>query len=211
MRGWQSCSTSSAWPGSSGAGSQGLSGGERQRVALARALAPEPRLLLLDEPLASLDRPLRERLLRELEELFARLGLTVVYVTHDVGEAFALGHRVAVMREGRIVQVAAPDALWARPADAWIARFLGLANVVERNGVATVTRPEAVILGEEGRPARVVSAERQGSLVRIRVRLEDGGELEAATTALRHALPGEAVRVQVDPEGVVELPTRTAP
>ena len=88
---------------------------------------------LLDEPLGSLDRPLRRRLLVDLEELFDRLGLTVLHVTHDVGEAFALGDRVAVMRAGRIIQAAAPDELWARPADAWVARFLGLANVQERD------------------------------------------------------------------------------
>ena len=92
-----------------------LSGGEQQRVALARALAPEPRLLLLDEPLGSLDRPLRDRLLDDLEALFDELGSTAVYVTHDQAEAFALGDRVAVMRDGRVVQVATPDELWARP------------------------------------------------------------------------------------------------
>ncbi len=111
-----------------------LSGGERERVALARALAPEPRVLLLDEPLGSLDRPLHDRLLAELEELFARIGITVVAVTHDVTDAFALGHQVAVMRAGRVVQAATPDRLWARPADAWVARFLGHANVEEREG-----------------------------------------------------------------------------
>ena len=94
---------------------QTLSGGEQQRVALARALAPEPRALLLDEPLGSLDGPLRERLGDDLRALFARLGLTVLYVTHDVGEAFTLGHRVALMQAGRIVQVGTADELWTRP------------------------------------------------------------------------------------------------
>src|SRR5690242_3680125 len=123
---------------------QTLSGGEQQRVALARALAPEPEALLLDEPLGALDGPLRERLLDDLRSLFDRLRLTVLYVTHDVGEAFGLGHRVAVMREGRIVQQGRPDALWARPADEWAARFLGMRNVETAGGRSLVVRPEAV-------------------------------------------------------------------
>ena len=117
-----------------------LSGGEQQRVALARALAPEPRLLLLDEPLGSLDRRLRDRLLDDLARLFDELALTAVYVTHDQTEAFTLGDRVAVMRAGRVVQIATPDELWAQPLDDDVARFLGLANVVE----GEVVRPEAV-------------------------------------------------------------------
>ena len=117
-----------------------LSGGEQQRVALARALAPEPRVLLLDEPLGSLDRRLRDRLLDDLGRIFDELGSTGIYVTHDQTEAFALGDRVAVMRAGRVVQVATPDELWAHPRDADIARFLGLANVDEDEAI----RPEAV-------------------------------------------------------------------
>ena len=117
-----------------------LSGGEQQRVALARALAPEPRLLLLDEPLGSLDRRLRDRLLDDLARLFDELDLTALYVTHDHTEAFTLGDRVAVMRHGRVVQVATPDELWAGPVDDDTARFLGIANV---DGTEIV-RPEAV-------------------------------------------------------------------
>jgi thiamine transport system ATP-binding protein len=184
-----------------------LSGGERERVALARALAPEPRVLLLDEPLGSLDRPLHDRLLAELEELFTRIGITVVAVTHDVTDAFALGHRVAVMRAGRVVQAATPDRLWARPADAWVARFLGHANVEEREGQAVVTRPEAVRLtiAREG-GATVVSAERRGPLVRLRARLDGGEELEAVTTAIDHPAAGDRVSVEIDPSGVVTVP-----
>jgi thiamine transport system ATP-binding protein len=189
-----------------------LSGGERQRVALARALAPEPRVLLLDEPLGSLDRPLHDRLLSELEELFARIGITVVAVTHDVTDAFALGHRVAVMRAGRVVQAATPDRLWARPADAWVARFLGHANVEEHDGRAVVTRPEAVRLS----PARdgeatVVSAERRGPLLRLRARLDGGGVLEAVTTDIDHPAAGDRVTVEIDPAGVVNVPAWREP
>lgn len=108
-----------------------LSGGEQQRVALARALAPRPRLLMLDEPLGQLDRSLRERLVVELRQLFGELGTTVLAVTHDQGEAFALADRVVVMRDGRIAQSGTPLEVWQRPADAFVARFLGFDNVVD--------------------------------------------------------------------------------
>jgi thiamine transport system ATP-binding protein len=106
-----------------------LSGGEQQRVALARALAPAPRLLMLDEPLGALDRSLRARLLGDLADLFAALSLTILYVTHDQEEALALGDRVAVMNEGRIEIVLPPQELWRSPPSAFVARFLGFANV----------------------------------------------------------------------------------
>lgn len=108
-----------------------LSGGEQQRVALARALAPRPRLLMLDEPLGQLDRGLRERLVVELRTLFRRLETTVLAVTHDQGEAFALADRVVVMRGGRIAQTGTPLEVWRRPASEFVARFLGFANIVE--------------------------------------------------------------------------------
>ncbi len=182
-----------------------LSGGEAQRVALARALATRPDVLLLDEPLGSLDGPLRLRLQDDLRDLFERLSLTVVHVTHDVGEAFALGDRVAILREGRLAQVATPEALWARPADDWVARFLGLRNVVRDGDRATVTRPEAVRV-EQGQGAVVVSVDRDGPLVRLRVRRDDGAELESVTTGTEHPGPGDRVSVAVDSAGVFEVP-----
>jgi thiamine transport system ATP-binding protein len=181
-----------------------LSGGEQQRVALARALAPEPRLLLLDEPLGSLDRRLRDRLLDDLARLFDELEVTALYVTHDHTEAFTLGDRVAVMRHGRVVQVASPDELWAGPVDEDTARFLGIANV---DG-GEIVRPEAVAV----RPAvargdgTVETAVRVGPLVRLRVRLDDGRVLEAAMASLEHPGPGDRVDVEVDPQGIVRLP-----
>jgi len=179
-----------------------LSGGEQQRVALARALAPEPRVLLLDEPLGSLDRRLRDQLLDDLSELFARLRVTAAYVTHDQSEAFALGDRVAVMRAGTIAQVGTPDELWAKPADADVARFLGHAI---RGNVAI--RPEAVSVRtvKDGGDGVVESAVRQGPTVRIVIRLDDGGTLEAALTALDHPSPGDRASVEIDLEGVVEF------
>jgi ABC-type Fe3+/spermidine/putrescine transport system ATPase subunit len=105
-----------------------LSGGEQQRVALARALAPRPRLLMLDEPLGSLDRALRETLLGELRNVLR--GQTALIVTHDQAEAFALAHHVAVMSAGRIVQEGTPRGIYARPRTPFIAEFLGAANLL---------------------------------------------------------------------------------
>src|SRR5699024_11181764 len=102
-----------------------LSGGQAQRVSLARSLAPRPRLLLLDEPLAALDRALREHLATELHLILRRAGTTALYVTHDHDEAFTVADRVAVMMAGRIVQVGAPDELWSAPANPEVAEFLG--------------------------------------------------------------------------------------
>jgi ABC-type Fe3+/spermidine/putrescine transport system ATPase subunit len=107
-----------------------LSGGERQRVALARALAPRPRLLMLDEPLAALDRELRERLQDELRAVLRQVGVTAIYVTHDQEEAFALADTVALLNAGRLEQVGSPEAIYRRPASLWAARFLGLRNLV---------------------------------------------------------------------------------
>jgi thiamine transport system ATP-binding protein len=117
-----------------------LSGGEQQRVALARALAPRPRLLMLDEPLGSLDRALRDQLLQQFPAVFANAGCTVLYVTHDQDEALSLADRVAVMRAGRLVQTDTPDLLWRRPRDRFVAGFLGLDLVLDgrvRGGRAT--------------------------------------------------------------------------
>jgi thiamine transport system ATP-binding protein len=181
-----------------------LSGGEAQRIALARALAPRPSTLLLDEPLGSLDGQLRLRLQEDLRSLFERLALTVVHVTHDVGEAFALGDRVAVLRDGRLAQIERPEELWARPADDWVARFLGMRNV-ERNGDhATIVRPDAVRV-RPGDGATVIAADRDGGVVRLRVRRDDGIELEALSLGDAPAV-GETVSVEIDPAGVLEVP-----
>ncbi|QQS14945.1 MAG: ABC transporter ATP-binding protein [Rhodospirillales bacterium] len=108
-----------------------LSGGQRQRVALARAIIKRPLVLLLDEPLAALDRKLRERTRLELVELQRRLGITFVMVTHDQDEAMAMATRIAVMDRGRLVQCGAPAAVYERPADRFVADFIGSANILE--------------------------------------------------------------------------------
>lgn len=102
-----------------------LSGGEKQRVALARTLAPEPEFVMLDEPLGALDRSLRERLLVETRSILRDGGVTALVVTHDRDEAAALSHRLALMRDGAIVQSGTLDEILTRPADDWVARFLG--------------------------------------------------------------------------------------
>ncbi len=107
-----------------------LSGGERQRVALARSLAPEPRLLLLDEPLGSLDRNLRERLLEDLAVILRQVDVTAIVVTHDQTEAFSLADRVALLHGACVVQMGAPEAIYRRPASPWVARVLGLTNLL---------------------------------------------------------------------------------
>ena len=192
-------------PGAEKRAVQTLSGGEQQRVALARALAPKPRVLLLDEPLGSLDGPLRERLLSDLRDLFAALQLTVVYVTHDAGEAFALGHAVAVMRAGKVVQKATPDDLWRQPADDWVARFLGMRNIREVGDRCVVIPPEAVTV-THGDGAVVVSAERRGAVVWLRVQLDNGDELDAVTTAAEHPRAGDRVAVHIDDAATISVP-----
>ncbi|MEU2657422.1 ABC transporter ATP-binding protein [Streptomyces sp. NPDC007325] len=188
-------------PGAGGRSVAALSGGEQQRVALARALAPRPRLLMLDEPLGQLDRGLRERLVVELRSLFGQLGTTVLAVTHDQGEAFALADRVVVMREGRIAQSGSPVEVWERPASEFVARFLGFENLVPATvsgGVAEtvwgrVPVPEGSPQGERTllvrpagvRPAggglvcRVESRTFRGHHVAVVLRPADGPPLEA--------------------------------
>jgi ABC-type Fe3+/spermidine/putrescine transport system ATPase subunit len=139
-----------------------LSGGERQRVALARSLAPNPRLLMLDEPLGSLDAGLRDRLVIELRAIIKRVGLTAIYVTHDQHEAFAIADRIAIMNAGRVEQVGRSAALYRRPRTVFAAQFLGLPNIVpvqhHTNGVAhtavgdfpTDEHPEAILIHPDG-------------------------------------------------------------
>ncbi|GGP61848.1 ABC transporter ATP-binding protein [Streptomyces melanogenes] len=196
-----------------------LSGGEQQRVALARALAPSPRLLMLDEPLGQLDRTLRERLVVELRSLFGRLGTTVLAVTHDQGEAFALADRVVVMRDGRIAQTGTPLEVWQRPASEFVARFLGFENVVPgvvsgvvastewgavpvpsgsaQGAVRLLIRPAGVRLlpAGEGLPCEVVSRTFRGNHVALRLRPRSGPVLEAECGVRDAAGVGEMVGV----------------
>jgi iron(III) transport system ATP-binding protein len=113
-----------------------LSGGQQQRLALARALVREPQLLLLDEPLSNLDAKLRERMRFELKRLQRELGVTTVYVTHDQSEALALSHEIAVMNEGRIIQIGSPRDIYERPHNRFVADFVGSANFLDATVIA---------------------------------------------------------------------------
>ncbi|MEU3466359.1 ABC transporter ATP-binding protein [Streptomyces sp. NPDC006687] len=206
-----------------------LSGGEQQRVALARALAPSPRLLMLDEPLGQLDRGLRERLVVELQGLFSRLGTTVLAVTHDQGEAFALADRVVVMREGRIAQAGTPLEVWQRPASEFVARFLGFENVVPatvQGGAAAtpwgevpvpagspegeqrlLVRPAGVVLSAAGLACAVESRTFRGTHVALLLRPQAGPVLEAECGLAAAPAVGDRVAVAFTPSEVVVLPS----
>jgi thiamine transport system ATP-binding protein len=194
-----------------------LSGGEQQRVALARALAPEPRLLMLDEPLGSLDRALRDRLVTELRVLFLRLGLSVLFVTHDHGEAFALADRLVVMRNGRIEQVGAPTDVWRRPANEYVARFLGW-NVTAVFGSRLAVRPEDVRVDEPEAPGgvrgRVATRTFHGDRYQLEIDVDAPDDVDGRAT-LRVVLPvstssvpevGDPVVLAVDRAATVVLP-----
>ena len=121
-----------------------LSGGQRQRVALARALVNRPEVLLLDEPLGALDLKLRQEMQLFLKSLQQDLGITFVYVTHDQDEALTMSDRLAVFNHGRIEQIGAPVEVYERPANAFVAGFVGVSNVVERDGRRLTVRPEKI-------------------------------------------------------------------
>jgi putative spermidine/putrescine transport system ATP-binding protein len=127
-----------------------LSGGQQQRVALGRAAAYDPRVLLMDEPLGALDKNLREELQYEIKQFHAEIGATIIYVTHDQDEAATLSNRIAIMREGRIVQVGRPRDLYERPRNAFVASFLGEANVLTVSGMRNGHDGLALIETAEG-------------------------------------------------------------
>ncbi len=123
-----------------------LSGGQQQRVALARALVVEPRVLLCDEPLGALDRKLRQQMQFELKELQRRLGVTLVFVTHDQEEALAMSDRIAVMNAGRVEQVGSPTEIYEQPRTRFVADFIGEINLFDEGGRARALRPEKIRL-----------------------------------------------------------------
>jgi ABC-type Fe3+/spermidine/putrescine transport system ATPase subunit len=179
-----------------------LSGGQQQRVALARSLAPQPRVLLLDEPLSNLDPSLRERTRRELREAIQRVGITTVFVTHEQEEAFDLGDRVAVMNAGRLEQVGTPDELYDRPATAFVATFVGRANTLPGALVgaaaSVIVRPEAMRFAPEGAIAGTVRARRfVGGFAFFTVVTEAGTAFDVCAPHAAAAV-GDAVRVAVD-------------
>jgi putative spermidine/putrescine transport system ATP-binding protein len=191
-----------------------LSGGQRQRVALARAIVNRPAVLLLDEPLGALDLKLRQEMQLELKRIQKEVGITFVYVTHDQEEALTMSDRIAVMTEGRIEQVGPPVEVYERPASEFVAAFIGISNLLERNGVRFVIRPEKLVLllpgeeppaGFEADPGTVEEVVYVGVATRYLVRLEKGEQLvvmrQNSDSAGRPAgLVGRPVRVAWAPE-----------
>jgi thiamine transport system ATP-binding protein len=185
-----------------------LSGGEQQRVALARALAPAPRLLMLDEPLGSLDRELRERLAGELRTILSARHVTALFVTHDHDEAFAVADRVAIMRAGTIEQVGPAAEVWTHPATEFAARFLGY-NVTTAFGPPKVAvRPEGLRLATDGPVTGTVTARTfRRDHFRVRVDVGAGSTLDVAVAAADLPEIGATTRVAAEPGAVVRFPS----
>jgi iron(III) transport system ATP-binding protein len=201
-----------------------LSGGEQQRIALARALAPKPRLVLLDEPFSGLDTRLREQVRDVTLEALRKSGTATLMVTHDAEEAMFMADRIAVMREGRVVQEGTPIDLYRRPVSLFVAAFFGEVNrfvgtvgggevrtrlgavpsgLAEGAKAEVVVRPEALRLdlggGGEGVPAQVVSAHPLGRSTRLVLALDDGTRVRARIWGLHQPALGTSVRLALDP------------
>ncbi len=193
-----------------------LSGGERQRVALARALAPEPALMLLDEPFASLDPNLRARVRDDVVAILRSTGTPAVFVTHDQPEALAIGDRIAVMRGGRISQLGSPEAVFHQPVDSFVAAFMGDADFVPvaaaraefgsdvvggtRDDTVVVLRPDDVTFAVDDRgSAVVVDAEFRGSTWNYRLKLSSGCDVHSMRSHLLRVPIGTAVTPAITP------------
>ncbi len=183
-----------------------LSGGQRQRVALARAVINEPEVLLLDEPLGALDLKLRQEMQIELKQIQKEVGITFVYVTHDQEEALTMSDRVAVMANGRIEQIGSPVEVYERPASEFVAGFIGISNVLLRDGVRFVVRPEKIRMLMEGEqpqpgmtvePGTVEEVVYVGMSTRYVVRLDRGEQLVAVRQNMDAA--GDAQQFQGRP------------
>jgi putative spermidine/putrescine transport system ATP-binding protein len=186
-----------------------LSGGQQQRVALARAIVNQPRVLLLDEPLGALDLKLREQMQVELKTIQEKVGITFIYVTHDQEEALTMSDRIAVLNDGRIQQVGVPTEIYERPDNAFVAGFVGVSNLLERDGRRFTVRPEKVSIIENGRAPRGLHVEDgtirdvsyAGMVTRYLVALEAGGELQVVrqnletTSAEAQAQRGRKVKI----------------
>jgi putative spermidine/putrescine transport system ATP-binding protein len=192
-----------------------LSGGQQQRCALARALVLNPTVLLLDEPLGALDAKLRRQLQVELKALQEEVGITFVYVTHDQEEALTMSDRLAVFNNGRIEQVGPPAEVYEHPRSEFIAGFVGVSNVIERDGRRYTVRPEKIdLLDETAQPDPTAHVEAGvvrdvqyvGPVTRYRVTLDRGGELQALSQNLEESssqvleAKGKRVLLQWRPE-----------
>jgi putative spermidine/putrescine transport system ATP-binding protein len=199
-----------------------LSGGQRQRVALARAIVNHPQVLLLDEPLGALDLKLRQEMqieLKRIQRAVRDVGITFVYVTHDQEEALTMSDRLAVFNEGRIEQVGAPADVYERPANAFVAGFVGASNVLHRAGRTFTVRPEKIRMTQDGgtrrddpnaATGRIRDVVYAGMFTRYVVDLDDGGELTVVRqnleTSSAEALDARGRRVLLEwsPEHAIE-------
>ena len=192
-----------------------LSGGQRQRVALARAIVNRPRVLLLDEPLGALDLKLRQEMQIELKRIQQEVGITFVYVTHDQEEALTMSDRVAVFNQGRIEQLGPPAEVYEHPASEFIAGFVGVSNVIERDGRRYTVRPEKIHVLDDGEQPEagahveegiVRDVQYVGPVTRYHVSLDRGGEFQVLTQNLEEtstevlATEGRHVRLAWRPE-----------
>ena len=192
-----------------------LSGGQRQRVALARAIVNGPPVLLLDEPLGALDLKLRQEMQIFLKALQRDLGITFVYVTHDQEEALTMSDRMAVFNEGQVEQVGSPAEVYEHPQTEFVAGFVGVSNVVERDGKRITIRPEKIRMtyeaAGEGEPGTVREVVYVGMITRYVVDLDRGGELvvvrQNLETSSQEALSeqGKRVRLSWRPEHTYEI------
>ncbi|MBD3943165.1 ABC transporter ATP-binding protein [Microbacterium sp. NEAU-LLC] len=200
-----------------------LSGGQQQRIALSRALVNRPAVLLLDEPLGALDRQLREEMQLELKLLQSRLGITFVFVTHDQGEALSMSDRIAIMRHGRIEQIADADTVYARPASAYVAAFVGQQNFftgpVAENGAA-VEAPEGLVRGATTELAGITHGQAAVRPEFVRIAAESAADARTDVNSVRGTLLGVAhlgetmqylVQVSDDKSIIVRRPTPEAP
>ena len=174
-----------------------LSGGQRQRVAIARSVIDSPKVLLLDEPLGALDLQLRRMMQTELKRLQKKLGITFIYITHDQEEALNMSDRIAVMRDGLFEQLGTPNEIYDRPKTAFVARFVGSANILTLGGKCLAVRSEALEL-QRGEPGYLTGVIREktfaGGMLRITVDTKDCGELVASRHGIDSPLmPGDTV------------------
>jgi sn-glycerol 3-phosphate transport system ATP-binding protein len=174
-----------------------LSGGQRQRVALGRSIIAEARVCLMDEPLSNLDAKLRHEMRTEIRALQQRLGMTMVYVTHDQTEAMTMADRVVLMRDGRVEQNGPPEELYGRPATSFTARFIGTPpmNLIARGGKLIGIRPEHIrIVSQDGHPARVKSVEHLGADSIVLCEIE-GQPVSVRQDGFSKAAPGDDIRL----------------
>jgi putative spermidine/putrescine transport system ATP-binding protein len=196
-----------------------LSGGQRQRVALARAIINRPRVLLLDEPLGALDLKLRQEMQLELLRVQREVGITFVYVTHDQEEALTMSDRIAVLNRGVIEQVGGPVEVYERPRTAFVAGFIGVSNLIDRDDHRITVRPEKILLLEDGQqapasahvePGRIRDISYAGVLTRYVVDLDAGGELVVSRQNVDHGgghiAPGSRVRLAWRPDQAFTIP-----